>query len=401
MCLIFLGGGEVDTKALEYVKINAELEDKVRSMELSLNTARNERDSEMDTFAMSLREEKRLAIEEMTDKVLKLESIIDDMKEDHQNEILRYEKFQHDEKHEASQKENKRIEELESTVQTMTADHEREIEQLAEEHKRVAEELRLFYEKEIGDIKKRSASDAETRKQNADHTAHIRQVTRDLKEKHEKEIEALKMKFAKERESTEQIQQREIEDIRIQYDEKLKMGYKEGLRRQSVSERKSDGTRMRELISQKEQLETKVLELEIKHESDIKTLEKKNAKLQSLISELKNRLNGDTSDSAFTSTSGRMRALSSESDSISSAAANEDDSQKKLKEIQEQIERYERRIEYYREKSQREKTEESHRVSELQSEIVELHKEMNNIKESRRKEIYDQGKKEKCEYAFL
>ena len=57
--------------------------------------------------------------------------------------------------------------------------------------------------------------------------------------------------------------------------------------------------------------------------------------------------------------------------------------------------RYERRIEYYQEKSQREKTEESHRVSELQSEIVELHKEVNNIKENRRKQIYEKEKRAK------
>lgn len=385
-----LGGGDVDTKALEYVKVNAELEDKVRAMELALNTLRNERDGEMDSFVMSLREEKRAAIEEMTDKVLKLESIIEDMKENHQKEILEYEKLQREQKNEASLKENKRIDELEAAISKLKGDYENEIDELAQEHKKVVEELRVFYEKEIGDIKKRSSSDVDgsSRKQSVDQTTYVKQVTKELKEKHEKEITALKIQFSNEKQIMEDRQQKEIDDIRMQYDEKLKLGYKEGLRRQSLSDRKSDGTRMRELIAQKEQLETKYLELEIKHENDIKALETKNIKLQSLISELKNRLNGDTTDSPY-----KRREVTSESDRF--ASMDVDESQKKLKEIQEQIERYERRIEYYREKSQREKTEESHRVSELQSEIVELHKEMNTIKESRRKEVYDKEKKEK------
>lgn len=223
-------------------------------MELALNTLRNERDSEMDSFAMSLREEKRSAVEDMTDKVLKLESIIDDMKENHQKEILTYEKHLRDEKNEASTRENKRIDELEATIHKLKEDSENEVIELAQEHKKVVEELRLFYEKEIGDIKKRSMSDADGmgRKQSVDQTTYIKQMTRELKEKHEKDINALKLQFSNEKQVMEERQQKEIDEIRIQYDEKLKLGYKEGLRRQSLSDRKSDGTKMRELISQKD-----------------------------------------------------------------------------------------------------------------------------------------------------
>ena len=389
---IFLSGGgtDIDSKAADVLKANAELEEKVDNLQLMLNTLRNERENEMETLSMQLHEEKRARVEEMTDKVLKLEAIIDDMKESHAKEIESYEKIQRDTKFEATSKDNKRIDELETIVETMEKNHEKEIEKLAEEHKKVVEELRHFYEKEIGDMKKRSSSDVDSghnsaRKQSLDQVPNVKQVTKELTEKHEKEMAALRGKFEKDRKLMEEQQEREINDIRTQYDEKLKIGYKEGLRRQSVSERRSDGARMRELIAQKEAAESKHLELELKYE----TLETRNSKLQKLVSDLKSKLSGDVVDAV-----GKPNLLEASVEGTSSNLE-DDEAVKKLKEIQEQIERYQRRIEYYREKSQRENTEESHRVSELQSEIVELHKEMNNINEKRRKEIYEKEKRAK------
>ncbi|XP_066914646.1 putative leucine-rich repeat-containing protein DDB_G0290503 isoform X2 [Clytia hemisphaerica] len=391
------GGTDIDSKATDVLRQNAELEDQVSALQLQLNTLRNERETEFDTAAMQVCEEKQEAIREMTDKVLKLEAIIDDMKESHDREIQNYEKQQRDTRLESNEKEQKRIEELEQNIAENKQTYEQEISELSNEHKRVVEELRVFYEKEIGEMKnKRSASDVtdigspSSRKPSTDQSVSVKQVTKELKEKYEKELSNLHNKFEKEKDLLREQQEREISDIRTQYDEKLKMGYKEGLRRQSVSERRSDGARIKELVTQKEAAESKYIECELKYEKEVKSLESRNTKLQNLVSELKSRLGSDVADSP--SRKGSLDTLT-ETKNVTSTLE-EDEAQKKLKEIQEQIERYERRIEYYREKSQREKTEESHRVSELQSEIVELHKEVNSIEETLRKQ--EQKKRERA-----
>ena len=206
---------------------------------------------------------------------------------------------------------------------------------------------------------------------------------RELKEKHEKEIENLRLEFSNEKEELQKRQEHEIADIRTQYDEKLKFSYKEGLRRQSVSERKSDATRMRELIAEKETATTKLLELEIKYDKDITELNEKIETMQKFIDNM-------TSGSSADGSEGNISQANTSTNELA-----DDETQKKLNEIQDQIERYERRIEYYREKSQRENCEESHRISELQSDIVDLHKEIDSIKENKRRQIYDREKKER------
>ena len=379
------------------------------ALQLQLNTLRNERESEFDSVAMQLRDEKRDAVCEMTDKVLKLEDIIDDMKANHAKEIEQYEKMYRDQQYESNEKDKRHIEELEASIAADKRCYELEIDALSKEHKKVVEELRLFYEKEIGDIKmKRSSSDttdggsSSSRRSSTDQSsASAKQVKQELKEKYERDIEGLRKKFDNDRVILKEQQEREIADIRIQYDEKLKMGYKEGLRRQSVSERRSDGTRIKELVTQKEAAESKYVELQVKYDTEVKSLESRNTKLQNLVSELKSRVSGGDSVDSI-GCAGRkgslllLDTLNAERDSSKlSATLLEEDAEalKKQKEIQEQIERYERRIEYYREKSQRENTEESHRVSELKSEIVELHKELNEIKEHQRKQ--EQKKRER------
>ena len=411
------GGTDIDTKTADVLRQNALLEDQVSALQLQLNTLRNERESEFDTVAMQLRDEKQEALREMTDKLLALEDIIDDMKENHAKEIEQYEKTQRDQQYESNEKDKRRIEELEASIATDKRNFEQEMDTLSKEHKKVVEELRLFYEKEIGEMKtKRSASDAtdgattstSPRRSSTDQSSSMKQAKQELKEKYERDVEGLRKKFDKDRETLREQQEREISDIRMQYDEKLKMGYKEGLRRQSVSERRSDGARIKELITQKEAAESKYVELQIKYDTEVKSLESRNTKLQNLVSDLKSRVSGgggDSVDSIGISPSRKGSLLmetlnSAERESSKSAGATtlEEDAevQKKLKEIQEQIERYERRIEYYREKSQRENTEESHRVSELKSEIVELHKEVNSIKEQQRKQ--EQKRRERGSY---
>lgn len=375
----------------ETLKINEELQEKNRDLEKALEELRSSRDDEMEAFSMQLRTEKREAIEDMTDKVLKLEALIDDMKERHEQDIKQYERVNRSENMEAAAKESERIKELEIVCENLKEEYEEEIEELSKEHKKEVEKLRVFYEKEIGDIKKRSSSDVDgtspaSRKSSVDQSTVTRQL-KEQKEKHEKEIEHLKSKHVEEKELLMQAQQKDVEDIRQQYDEKLKMSYKEGLRRHSVSERKSDATKMRELISEKDAVQSRLLDFEIKYDTDTKELKDKIQLLQKVVSDLKG---GYDQGSSSVELSQQTLDTLSENENLL-----EDESQKKLKEIQEQIERYERRIEYYREKSQREKTEESHRVSELQSEIVDLHQEINDIKQTKRKEVYEKEKKEK------
>lgn len=381
----------------ETLKINEELQEKNRDLEKALEELRSSRDDEMEAFSMQLRTEKREAIEDMTDKVLKLEALIDDMKERHEQDIKQYERVNRSENMEAAAKESERIKELEIVCENLKEEYEEEIEELSKEHKKEVEKLRVFYEKEIGDIKKRSSSDVDgtspaSRKSSVDQSTVTRQL-KEQKEKHEKEIEHLKSKHVEEKELLMQAQQKDVEDIRQQYDEKLKMSYKEGLRRHSVSERKSDATKMRELISEKDAVQSRLLDFEIKYDTDTKELKDKIQLLQKVISDLKG---GYDQGSSSVELSQQTLDTLSENENLL-----EDESQKKLKEIQEQIERYERRIEYYREKSQREKTEESHRVSELQSEIVDLHQEINDIKQTKRKEVYEKEKKENCKIFFF
>ena len=414
------GGTDIDTKTADVLRQNALLEDQVSTLQLQLNTLRNERESEFDTAAMQLRDENQEALRVMTDKLLALEDIIDDMKANHAKEIEQYEKSQRDQQFESNEKDKRRIEELEASIAADKRSFELEMDTLSKEHKKVVDELRVFYEKEIGEMKtKRSASDAtdgsttstSPRRSSTDQSSvsSTKQIKQELKEKYEREMDGLRKKFDKDRDTLKEQQEREIADIRIQYDEKLKMGYKEGLRRQSVSERRSDGARIKELITQKEAAESKHLELQIKYDTEVKSLESRNTKLQNLVSELKSRVSSGGSDlvdsigiSPGRKSSLLMETLNSadrESSKLTGGATSlEEDAeaQKKLKEIQEQIERYERRIEYYREKSLREKTEESHRVSELKSEIVELHKEVNGIKEQQRKQ--EQKRRERGSY---
>ena len=426
------GGTDIDSKTTDVLRQNELLEDQVSALQLQLNTLRNERENEYDGVAMQLREDNMRAVREMTDKVLNLEGIIDDMKESHAKEIELHEKSLRDQQFESNEKDKRRIEELEASIAADERAFELEVAELTREHKKVVEELRLFYEKEIGDNKtkrsasggcdstdgvmtssRRSSTDQSTSSAVAAATKHVKQ---EMQEKHEQEIDGLRKKFDKDRDVLKEQQEREISDIRTQYDEKLKMGYKEGLRRQSVSERRSDGSRIKELTTQKESAEVKFTELQKKYDQEVKSLESRNTKLQNLVSELKSRVSGSdlvdslsglgSSVSAPASRKGSLMDTLSESDStVKSQALADEEAQKKLKEIQEQIERYERRIEYYREKSQRENTEESHRVSELKSEIVELHKELNNINEHQRKQ--EQKRRErgtilrKCSVFFL
>ena len=381
--------GDGDSENLnDFVYYNEELEEKNRELEKTLFDLREDRDAEMEAFALRLQEEKREAVEEMTDHVLKLEALIQEIKESHDQDIKECEKRHRSEQLQIQTIEKARVQELEIMCENLKEEYEEEIEELAKENKLTVEKLRMFYEKEIGDSKRRGDVEYSSRRNSVDQSNFSKQAVKEQKEKHALEITSLKNKFAADIKELEAKQQREINDIRSQYDEKLKLTVKEGMRRQSITERKSDGTRMRELISEKDSANTKLLELEIKYENDIQELKDKIAKLQKIINDLKGGLEKDKDISLIQQGLNTLK----EDESLNN---NEDESQKKLKEIQDQIERFERRIEYYREKSQREKCEESHRVAELQSEIVQLHKDMNSIKNVKRKEAYEKEKKEK------
>jgi len=378
-------GGNDDNNVTSTMKINEELKEKVRDYEQQLEKIDQSRSDEMIALTMRLQEENQKIVEELTDKVLKLESLIDSMEIKHQVELKEYENSNEEEHSKTNLNLKNRIAELELICKNMKVEFDEEVEELISEHKREVINLRSFYEKEIGEIKKRSGSESSTGGEPMQRRTSVAENTQNkikiLKEKHTKEIETLKEEFSTEQEALISKQAQEINDIRTQYDEKLKFSYKEGLRRQSVSERKSDATRMRELITEKEAATTKLLELEIKHENDTSNFSKKISYLQRIINEFKNH---------------KCEQYAEQTLSLAETKAIlQDDSEAKLKEMQDQIDRWERRIDYYREKSQRENCEESHRVAELQSDIVELHKEMNNIRENRRRQVYEKEKRER------
>ncbi|XP_065659063.1 early endosome antigen 1 isoform X1 [Hydra vulgaris] len=357
------------------MKFHKELEEKNKQLQLALDKICKERDLEMDAFVLRLQEEKRQAIQEATDNTLRLEELIDEMKNTHEREKKEMQQSLLPERSECSVL-RKRIEELELTCESLKEEYELEIEELTKEHKKEVEKLRLFYEKEIAEVKRGPS----LRKTSVDHGSLTKSILKEQKEKHDKEMENLRQSFDLERRQAKIVQEREIDDIRMQYDEKLKMSYQDGMRRQSVSERKSDATKIRELISEKDNLATKLLELEIKYDKETKAYLEKIKNLNATIEELK----GNNSN----------KKLNSDGSSKISLTLDEDE-QKKLEEIQEQIRRYERRIDYYQQKSLRENSAESERVSELQSDVVNLHNEMETIKNNRRKAVYEKEKKEK------
>ena len=364
------------------LRLNEELNKKLKDLEEQLNERDSHHNEELERITLKLEDEKCKSVQKLTDKVLQLESLIDSMEQ--KEELREYDDENRDQKLEIVIKQKERIDELEDDIEKLKTDYKSEIESLTSEHKREVEKLRLFYEKEIGDIKKRTASDStESFSRRVSVVESTQNKIRELKEKHEKEIENLRLEFSNEKEELQKRQEHEIADIRTQYDEKLKFSYKEGLRRQSVSERKSDSTRMRELIAEKETATTKLLELEIKYDKDITELNEKIETMQKFIDNM-------TSSSSADGSEGNISQANTSTNELA-----DDETQKKLNEIQDQIERYERRIEYYREKSQRENCEESHRISELQSDIVDLHKEIDSIKENKRRQIYDREKKER------
>ena len=366
------------------LRLNEELNKKLKDLEEQLNERDNHHNEELERITLKLEDEKRKSVQKLTDKVLQLESLIDSIEQKHKEELREHDDENRDQKLEIVIKQKERIDELEDDIEKLKTDYKSEIESLTSEHKREVEKLRLFYEKEIGDIKKRTASDStESFSRRVSVVESTQNKVRELKEKHEKEIENLRLEFSNEKEELQKRQEHEIADIRTQYDEKLKFSYKEGLRRQSVSERKSDATRMRELIAEKETATTKLLELEIKYDKDITELNEKIETMQKFIDNM-------TSGSSADGSEGNISQANTSTNELA-----DDETQKKLNEIQDQIERYERRIEYYREKSQRENCEESHRISELQSDIVDLHKEIDSIKENKRRQIYDREKKER------
>ena len=365
------------------MKFHKELEEKNKQLQLALDRICKERELEMDAFVMRLQEEKRQAIQEATDNALRLEELIDEMKSVHEQEKRELQQSLLPERSDSAVL-RKRIEELEITCESLKEEYEEEIEELSKEHKKEAEKLRLFYEKEINEIKRGPSA----RKTSVDQGSLTKNILKEQKEKHEKEMENLRQSFELERRQAKIVQEREIDDIRMQYDEKLKMSYQDGMRRQSVSERKSDATKIRELINEKDNLVTRLLELEIKYDKDTKAYLEKIKELKAIIEEMRGGHSNDkNSNSDYLSTNENLLALG-------------EDEKKKLEEIQEQIKRYERRIDYYQQKSLRENCAESERVSELQSDVVNLHNQIEAIKNNRRKAVYEKEKKEKRKFLF-
>ena len=157
---------------------------------------------------------------------------------------------------------------------------------------------------------------------------------RELKRKHEDEIKQIYEKFEVERQKWEVDLNNQINDIRSQYDMRLKDSMKEGMRRQSMSERKSDGTRMRELVATNENLRTKLLETELKYEDEVKNFKITIRRLEKTISELKAASPADGAKSTADINEDKKSVP------VSLESMEKVEADKKLKDLKDQIERY-------------------------------------------------------------
>jgi len=333
--LAMLTGGS-DNEMSEYNTEIETLREKNKLIEVELSEVRTEHEHKIEAIELKLQDEKRKEISELMDKVWKLEALIDEMKETHHRDLTAFEKTDREEKQEAQKVEETRVKDLEAEKQTLKKEYETEIDDLAREHKKEVETLRVFYDQQMADTKKK-----------------LHEVVR-------------------EKESMERTHQSAIDDIRMAYDEKLKMGYKEGLRRQSTTERKSDGARMRQLISEKDSLNTKLLEHEIKYDNDIQKRDERIKQLEKQVAELANAALSYSSNGGHSGGGGGSTTTESGVDI---------EMEKKLKDLQEQKERLQRRIDYWHEKD-RDNSEENPRIGELQQQILDIQNEMEQLKKN-------------------
>lgn len=365
----------------EVVKANETLEKKAKKLEADMTESRERSLEKMELMAMKIQEEKRVAVGEMTDTVLNLEAIIDEMKDKHELDIKDFEERSREEKLDALDKLQERIEDMEDILAQNKEDYEDKLMQQGEAHKREMQDLKEELETKAEYYKALS----EERLDDAKNANNISDG--DLQEKYDslqkqldesekslqKSIEELKSKHVLEMEDKQKNFENQVSEIRSEYEEKLKSCIKESARRHSVSNRKTESQKNKELSSKVMDLEMALEEQQKEFQAEVEDYKQVIENFQELVVELR----------------GESRSKS-ESEERSEIEATSGDAEKKtnkrVEDLENQIKGFEKRIDYYKKKAERDEESENSRVNELQEEIHGFRKEMKHLTDSHSQE---------------
>ena len=363
---------------LELVKVNEDLEKKIKVLEVELHDITEKHLEEMELLTMKVQEEKRVAICEMTDTVLSLEGVIDEMKDRHDIDIKEFEERSREEKLDAVEEIQKRVEQLEILLSQTSDEYEERVGLITEEHDKEMQELReeleakVEYYKTIGG-ERQNVGKSNERGGDSELEGRCKELEMQCSEAGkawELKVKEMNAEFERETEAKQQDFNNQINEIRSEYEEKLKSCIKESARRHSVSSRKTESQKNKELSSRVVELELALEEQQKEYLAEIEDYKQIVNNFQALVSELR---------------SGQPETVeeSNEKEAGSQTASTSQDESKvaRVQALENQIQGYEKRIDYYRKKAERDEEDENSRVSELQEEVHGLRKEMKALTE--------------------
>ena len=362
----------------EVVRVNEEMEKKLRKLEAELQASKEKSLEEMELMAMKVQEQKRTSINEMTDTVLNLEAIINEMKEKHEIDIKEFEERSREEKLEALDRLQERIDDLEEMlIQTkedyedklsvQEEDHRKEMQDMKEELETKAEYYKALCEERQEDTKTVVSDSDLQEKYKA-----LQMRFEELESEWESKLDGLKVQHKQEMETKQKDFENQINEIRNEYEEKLKSCIKESARRHSVSSRKTESQKNKELSSKVMELEMALEEQQKEYQTEIDDYKQIIKNFESLVSELrdvpKTRDDGEEIGDSLRQDQATVQGVEKKPNN-------------KVEELENQIKGFEKRIEYYKRKAERDEESENSRVSELQQEVHGLRKEMNEMTE--------------------
>ena len=361
----------------EVVKVNEMLEKKVRKLEVDLQESKDKSIEEMELIAMKVQEEKRISISEMTDTVLNLEAIIDEMKDKHEMDLREFERRSREEKLEALDKLQCRIDEMEDVVlQTkeecderlavQQEEHVDEVQGIRDDLESKVEYYRKLNEERAADVN-RTENDSDLQEKYNCLRTRYDELEQDLQGK----IDELKSQHSKETEEKQRDFDNQISEIRSEYEEKLKSCIKESARRHSVSTRKTESQKNKELSTKVMELEMALEEQQKEYETEIEDYKNVVENFQSLVTELRGGAKSGADEEVAT-------APTETQDGVGNVDKKQS---KRVEELENQIKGFEKRIAYYKRKAERDEESENSRVDELQQEVHGLRKEMNELTE--------------------
>jgi len=365
----------------EVVKVNEALEKKVRKLELDLQESKDKSIEEMELIAMKVQEEKRVSISEMTDTVLSLEAIIDEMKDKHEEDLRELEARTREEKLEALDKLQLRIDELEDIIIQTKDGYEERLAIQEEDYKEVIQgvknelEAKIEYFKALSEERPAvvSAPGNDSDLQEKYNALRIR--CEELEKELHSKVEELKQQHSVETEAKQRNFDNQISEIRSEYEEKLKSCIKESARRHSISTRKTESQKNKELSTKVMELEMALEERQKEYQTEIEDYKQIVENLQSLVAELRGESKSHVDGQE------PLNSQDTTVDTQDNAKCNDKKPNKRVEELESQIQGFEKRIAYYKRKAERDEESENSRVSELQQEVRGLRKEMNELTE--------------------